>query len=109
MTPREFIDLHWAAPQIEVIDRAIEMIESGYSIYCCHALRDALNGQARGGIAPWPVIYLYQRQFRDFCRSRSGGSVPGWWNFHRSKARQRLRLAALRAFRAACIEAGGAA
>lgn len=110
MTPREFIDLHWSAPQIEVIDRAIELIESEREIHCCHALsyalRESLN---RCGAHQFEVSLLYRQQFSKLCAQQNDGALPRWWDSCYSAVAKRRRIAALRAFREACIEAGGAA
>ena len=112
MTPREFVDLHWAAPQLKVLDAAIHMLESRRRDMCCPALTAAVRK-----FAPRPddgpdvcaVATLYRAQFGEFSFRRAGGGMPWWWNSPDFEGARGARLAALRAFRAACIEAGGAA
>lgn len=105
MNRQEFVALHWAAPQTEVIDAAIELIKSDRETHCCYALGRALQCQCDLEVVPWQIIDLYLQQFREFCRAENNGYLPTWWSMYYTKARKRTRLAALRAFRAACISA----
>lgn len=105
MTPQEFIDLHWSAPQIEVIDRAIELIESEREIHCCYALSYAIRETFNQCGAYHEVSILYLQQFSKLCAQQNEGDLPMWWNSCYSTKAKRRRIAALRAFRAACIAA----
>ena len=105
MTPREFLSLHWSAPQIEVIDRAIDLITSGQRFFCCFALGAAVAEAGGLNSKSFAVARLYKSQFERFCASRNGGHLPKWWNGKSAGANARRRIAALRAFRKACITA----
>lgn len=107
-TQQELIDLHWNAPQLEIIDRAIERIENGPSNFCCIAInisvRRALAEHKIDYSSEWVIARLYTSQFTRFCLN-SKKKLPRWWDSTPSPRNQIRRLEALRAFRQACIDA----
>lgn len=107
-TQQELIDLHWSAPQLEIIDDAIERIEKDRSRFCCIALSASVGrALAEHEIyynSKWAIAHLYSSQFARFCLN-SKKKLPRWWNSDPSPNNKIRRLKALRAFRQACIDA----
>lgn len=87
-----------ARPSLAVIDRAIGLIRSGRERWTCWALVLATN-QATG------PCNTYTRQFR--MHMERDGNLPAWWTEGENTPENRaLRIAALKSFRQACIDAG---
>lgn len=86
-------------PELAVLDGAIQFYLRGGCHYTCYALTHAVRRRA-----PRTCVHsTYTCQYTLWCRARNGGSLPYWWN--RSEPFRRERLAALRGFRQACIDA----
>jgi hypothetical protein len=86
-------------PDLRVIDEAISIIKSGrQTIYICTALNNAA------------IVFevdsdIYREQFEKYVRSQNGGQRPHWWSAWQRYNKE--RLAALRGFRQACVNAAG--
>lgn len=93
-----------APPNLAVIDRAIALVEIGRNAFTCYALQCAVHDvEGRPWISERSTLYC--RQWREFNCHRNGGRFPKWWNKAYSPRRKASRVAALRAFKQACIEA----
>lgn len=86
-----------AGPNLAVIDEAITRIRNGDSFYACLALRVAEAGSIREPETE------YERQF-ELWMGRSG-VLPKWWSSRSYGPQTRARIAALKSFRQACIDA----
>jgi hypothetical protein len=85
-------------PDLAVIDRAIELVRSGQERWTCWALVMAENPR---GCSP---RNKYTAQFRLHMTSDRG--LPDWWTEGENTPENRaLRIAALKSFRQACIDA----
>lgn len=83
-----------ARPSLAVIDRAIRTVESRQFVWTCIALRDAEGADSIDDSE-------YCRQYRRWvCKRR----VPHWWNSSDLRFKDE-RIAALKSFRQACIDA----
>lgn len=87
-----------SAPDLRVIDRAIERIRLGSSHFSCLALREA---QYETGSQDWSIAHEYRSQYRSWAIRN--GAYPEWWSSDRPYKRE--RMAALKSFRQACIDA----
>ena len=112
MTPQEFIDKHYAAPDLQVIDAAIELVRRGRQLFSCTALTLAVYNAAprwyyhREGSTDtvYRVAELYRNQYRLSARLPDG-SMPAFWDGDGTQANNDARIRALENFRAACIAA----
>ena len=87
-----------SAPDLLVIDRAIERIRLGLNRYTCYALE-----RAAFEVAPqdWTHADAYVNQYQRW--TLRNGKEPKWWDSGRRYKRE--RIAALKSFRQACIDA----
>ena len=92
-----------APPSLAVIDEAIEFIRSGYTVYTCIALQRAVERCERTA-HPSGRDWLYRSQYRR-CVWGPNSHRPVWWDC-RFAYYKNERIAALQAFRQACIDAG---
>jgi hypothetical protein len=83
-----------ARPSLKVIDRAIRTVEDRKFAWTCIALRDA------EGVL-WIEDSEYCRQYRLWVCKRV---APHWWNAPGAEFKAK-RIAALKSFRQACIDA----
>ena len=112
MTPQEFLEQHYAAPDLQVIAAAIELVRSGRQVFSCTALSlevyaAAPQGyyHAEGGTdAVYHVAALYREQYR-LSAQLPDGSLPDFWDGDGTAANCAARIRALENFRAACIAA----
>lgn len=114
MTPQEFIDKHYAAPDLRVIDRAIEGIRRGRCPYSCVALARAVQAHINyacrchrdGALGAYVAVSaLYRRQYKEFVLSKNAGRLPTFWDAAVTPENHTARIRALQDFRAACIAA----
>ena len=86
-------------PDLAVIDRAIEILESRShyaGLFSCHALMFAESGSLAG-------VSEYARQYEMWTK-KSKDRLPVWWGT-RSGLHIGSRITALKSFRQACIDA----
>lgn len=87
------------APNLAVIDGAIDNIRQGSNSYSCTALISAAEDlHIHRGCS------VYLRQYLQLTLAQNNGREPDWWNSPSPYKRERIR--ALMAFKAACIKAG---
>lgn len=90
-------------PDLRVIDRTIERIQQQLNHYSCNALAEAYYEVARKRVPDTDSFacrrYLYQ--YEEFCWHK--GRCWFWNDCRRCTA---ARVAALRGFKQACIDAG---
>lgn len=84
-------------PDLTVIDRAIRRLRNHDSFYSCWAMRVAATGSI------WNPETEYERQFALWMCKR--GPLPKWWGSRAHGPQTRARIAALKSFRQACIDA----
>jgi len=97
--------IRWnAPPSLAVIDHAIAEIEAG-AAYSCTALSRAVEGfeRTKHDRDLWARTHLYRTQYRR-CIWGPNNQRPLWWDspLRHYKAE---RIAALKKFRQACIDA----
>lgn len=88
-----------ARPDLAVIDKAVRRIEKRLDAQTCWALFHASDD-----IGGYPNNNVYVRQFRAFVTDQDS-HFPIWWNNCYTAANKKHRIAALKAFRQACIDA----
>ena len=102
----EWRDKFLAEPQLEVYERAIELVKAGASIFSCCAIDNAIREMAKRelGCAPWlQVIQVegrYTNQFREMWHT---GASPFWWG-SLNYLHMGWKIRALELFIAACME-----
>lgn len=94
-------------PKIEVIDLAIELVRKAYKTSCLRAEKYSCVALARAAeqIHGTGDVSIYADQYQQYCQSRERWlRNPRWWN-DINNYRSKPRIAALKAFRQACIDA----
>jgi hypothetical protein len=103
---KEFIEHNYKTPNLKIIDRAIELLETDpRRQQCCLALWDAFReeykrcfGDHAGSFDCISIMEdLYSNQLREMFGNSS------WWNGKRNPENKARRLAALKKFRKACV------
>lgn len=108
MTPAPLVKpVHWNdPPNLAVIDHAIELVRSEVMPFTCCALSGAAADMDWGpALSMWEINErrrLYTNQYRK-CIWGPEDKRPEWWNSIRPYKRE--RIAALKKFRKACIDA----
>ena len=112
MTPQEFLKQHYAAPDLRVIDAAIELVRRGEQVFSCLALTVAVYVAAPPGYTAEEegidrvhrVAALYREQYR-LSAQLPDGSLPDFWDGADTTDNCVARIRALENFRAACSAA----
>jgi hypothetical protein len=85
-------------PSLNVIDKAIQKIKKSEWTFTCIALEFSVSSNASV-----ETLNLYSDQWKAFVLSQNRGRKPIWWNS--SFPYKEARIAALKGFRKACIDA----
>lgn len=88
-----------ATPDLRIIDEAIRLVYSGLSTYTCHAL---ISAAISVGLTTEQAD-MYRTQYRRFVLRH--GLFPRWWNEGYDQIFVGARIAALKEFKKACIDA----
>lgn len=102
-------------PDLRVLDTAIQYVKEGRDWYSCFALESAVEYiYPKKSLAAQKRCYTqYQNQYRLVTRDYMGrGSYPEWWDtppgywtWNQQRRVRASRVAALKRFRKACIDA----
>lgn len=96
---------HRYGPDLAVIDAAIQCTENGYTEFTCFAIsRSLLALHGEHDYLNW--LSKYRSQYRAFCMANALQlHTARWWDKSHTTGRKKWRIAALKAFRQACIDA----